>query len=63
MLDCAISGNHEMVRSGEYAFYAGGALKDLARAKPLFQLLSNDVIETGLFGSAAKVKIISIIWS
>lgn len=58
MLDCAVSGNHAMVRGGEYAFYASGAPQDLALAKPLLQLLSNDVIETGEFGSASKVKII-----
>jgi len=58
MIDCTISGNHDMVVTGDYAFFVSGAPADLSDCRPLLDLLSNRIIELGAFGDASKIKLI-----
>ena len=59
LADAPISGGPEMVANGSCGIFLGGAEADVARARPVLELITERVIATGALGTGMGLKVVN----
>ena len=59
LADAPISGGPEMVANGSCGIFLGGAEADVARARPVLELITERVIPTGALGTGMGLKVVN----
>ena len=59
LADAPIAGGPEMVANGSCGIFLGGAEADVARARPVLELISDRVIATGGLGTGMGLKVVN----
>ena len=59
LLDAPVTGSRMQAAGGQLTFLAGGSAEALAKAKPVLEAMSKEIVHLGPVGSGAKMKLIN----
>ena len=59
LLDAPVTGSRMQAAGGQLTFLAGGSAEALAKAKPVLEAMSKEIVHLGPVGSGAKMKLLN----
>jgi 3-hydroxyisobutyrate dehydrogenase len=59
LLDAPVTGSRTQAEAGQLSFLAGGSEEALAKATPVLQAMSKEIVHLGPLGSGAKMKLLN----